>query len=138
MKKYRQLTTEITFRCNAKCPACHRLKPLRINLNDKKYTISIENFKKLFYPKLLQNLEWLVFNGNFGDSVMNKDFRDILTYVKSYDTKVLIHTNGGIHNQDYWTDIGNILTEKDIINFDIDFLFSLFPANCQNIQIVFL
>jgi len=120
MKKYRQLTTEITFRCNAKCPACHRLKPLRINLNDKKYTISIENFKKLFYPELLQNLEWLVFNGNFGDSVMNKDFRDILTYVKSYDTKVLIHTNGGIHNQDYWTDIGNILTEKDIINFDID------------------
>ena len=94
MKKYRQLTTEITFRCNAKCPACHRQKPLRINLNDKKYTISIEDFKKLFYPELLQNLEWLMFNGNFGDSIMNKDFRDILTYVKSYDTKVLIHTNG--------------------------------------------
>ena len=37
MKKYRQLTTELTFRCNAKCPACHRVKPLRINLNDKKY-----------------------------------------------------------------------------------------------------
>ena len=24
MRKYRQLTTELTFRCNAKCPACHR------------------------------------------------------------------------------------------------------------------
>ncbi len=36
MRKYRQLTTELTFRCNAKCPACHRVKPLRINLNDKK------------------------------------------------------------------------------------------------------
>ena len=33
MRKYRQLTTELTFRCNAKCPACHRQKPLSINLN---------------------------------------------------------------------------------------------------------
>ena len=80
MKKYRQLTTEITFRCNAKCPACHRLKPLRINLNDKKYTISVSNFKQIFYPKLLKNLEWLVFNGNFGDSVMNKDFHTVTDF----------------------------------------------------------
>ena len=119
-KKYRQLSTEITFRCNARCPACHRIKPLRINLNDKKYTISLENFKKLFKPTLLENLEWLVFNGNFGDSVMNKQFRDILQYVKSHDTKVLIHTNGGIHDKNYRSDVGNILTTRDIINFDLD------------------
>ena len=56
MRKYRQLTTELTFRCNAKCPACHRVKPLRINLNDKKYTISLGKFKELFYPELLKNL----------------------------------------------------------------------------------
>mgnify|MGYP000923636158 CR=1 FL=1 len=63
MKKYRQLTTELTFRCNAKCPACHRVKPLRVNLNDKKYTISLDKFKQLFYPELLKNLDWLVING---------------------------------------------------------------------------
>ena len=113
MRKIRQLTTEITFRCNAKCPACHRLKPLRINLNDKKFTITLDDFKKLFYPNLLENLEWLVFNGNFGDSVMNKDFRAILKYVKLHGTKVLIHTNGGIHGIDYWTDVGNSLTKFD-------------------------
>ena len=55
----------------------------------------------------------MVFNGNFGDSVMNKDFRRILEYVKSHDTRVLIHTNGGIHGHDYWTDVGNILTKKE-------------------------
>lgn len=119
-KKFRQLSTEITFRCNARCPACHRIKPLRVNLNDKKYTISLENFQKLFKSSLLENLEWLVFNGNFGDSVMNKQFREILQYVKSHDTKVLIHTNGGIHDKNYWTDVGNILTTRDIINFDLD------------------
>ena len=120
MRKYRQLTTEITFRCNAKCPACHRQKPLRINLNDKRYTITFEDFKKLFYSDLLNNLEWLVFNGNFGDSIMNKDFRKILEYVKSHGTRVLIHTNGGIHGHDYWSDVGNILNKDDIINFDLD------------------
>ena len=120
MDKIKQLTTELTFRCNAKCPACHRWKPLRVNLNDPEYTISLDRFKQLFNPELLNNLEWLVLNGNFGDSIMNKQFREIISYVKSQGTRLLIHTNGGIHNKDYWTDVGNILTKDDIINFDLD------------------
>ena len=120
MRNIRQLSTELTFRCNAKCPACHRQKPLSINLNDSKYTISLDQFKQLFNPELLQDLQWLMFNGNFGDSIMNKQFRDILAYVKSQGTKIKIHTNGGIHDHDYWTDVGNILTKDDIINFDLD------------------
>lgn len=120
MKKYKQLTTELTFRCNARCPACHRWKPLRVNLNDSKYTITLDKFKDLFYPSLLQNLDWLVINGNFGDSIMNKHFREIISYVKSQDTRLLIHTNGGIHGESYWKDVGAILTKRDIINFDMD------------------
>jgi MoaA/NifB/PqqE/SkfB family radical SAM enzyme len=120
MRQIKQLTTELTFRCNAKCPACHRWKPLRVNLNDPQYTISLDRFQQLFNPELLNNLEWLVLNGNFGDSIMNKQFREIISYVKSHGTRLLIHTNGGIHNQDYWTDVGNILTDQDIINFDLD------------------
>ena len=120
MRPIRQLTTELTFRCNAKCPACHRQKPLSIDLNNKKYTISLDNFKKLFYPELLRKMEWLVLNGNFGDSIMNKQFREIISYVKQHDTRLLIHTNGGIHGHDYWTDVGNILDKRDIINFDLD------------------
>ena len=115
MRSIRQLTTELTFRCNAKCPACHRQKPLSINLNDSKYTITLDKFKQLFSQELLQDLQWLVLNGNFGDSIMNKQFREILSYVKSQGTRLLIHTNGGIHGHDYWTDVGNILTKDDII-----------------------
>ena len=76
MRKIKQLTTELTFRCNARCPACHRQRITKINLNDPKYTYTLDSFKELFYPKLLQNLEWLILNGNFGDSVMNKQFRN--------------------------------------------------------------
>tara|TARA_S200002703_G_scaffold148178_1_gene144645 strand:- start:6401 stop:7384 length:984 start_codon:yes stop_codon:yes gene_type:complete len=120
MRSIRQLTTELTFRCNARCPACHRQKPLSVNLNDSKYTITLEQFKQLFNPELLQDLQWLMLNGNFGDSIMNKQFREIISYVKSQGTKIKIHTNGGIHSHDYWTDVGNILTKDDIINFDLD------------------
>ena len=58
------------------------------NLNDKKYTITLENFKRLFYPELLSKMEWLVLNGNFGDSIMNKQFREIISYVKEHDTRL--------------------------------------------------
>jgi len=120
MRKYKQITTELTFRCNAKCPACHRLKPLRIDLNDEQYTYTLDRFKQVFYPEFLEQLDWIVLNGNFGDSIMNKEFREIITYVKKYGTRLNIHTNGGIHGSDYWTDVGNILTTEDIINFDLD------------------
>ena len=120
MKKYKQITTELTFRCNAKCPACHRQKPLRINLNDPKYTYTLESFQKVFYPEFLKKLDWLVLNGNFGDSIMNREFRDIISYVKQYGVRLNIHTNGGIHDSDYWKDVGNILTSSDIINFALD------------------
>ena len=120
MRKNRQLTTELTFRCNARCPACHRLRINKINLNDPKYTYTLESFKKLFYPKLLKNLDWLVINGNFGDSVMNKQFREIISYVKEHDTRLNIHTNGGVHDTDYWVDVGKILSKYDILNFDLD------------------
>lgn len=120
MRKYKQITTELTFRCNARCPACHRVKPLRINLNDEQYTYTLDSFKQVFYPEFLKQLDWLVFNGNFGDSVMNRQFREILSYVKQFDTRINIHTNGGIHSPDYWTEIGNILTKEDMINFDLD------------------
>ena len=115
MRKIRQLTTELTFRCNARCPACHRHRIEKINLNDSKYTYTLESFKELFYPKLLQNLKTLVLNGNFGDSIMNKQFREIISYVKEHGTKILIHTNGGVHDHDYWKDVANILGKGDII-----------------------
>ena len=51
---------------------------------------------------------------------MNKQFREIISYVKQHGTRLLIHTNGGIHDTNYWTDVGNILQKNDIINFDLD------------------
>ena len=53
-------------------------------------------------------------NGNFGDSIMNKQFKEIISYVKSQDTRLLIHTNGGIHGHDYWKDVGSILTKETL------------------------
>ena len=46
MRKIKQLTTELTFRCNARCPACHRQRINKINLNDPKYTYTLESFKE--------------------------------------------------------------------------------------------
>ena len=52
-------------------------KCMNIYLNNKKFTITLKDFKKLFYPELLRKMEWLVLNGNFGESIMNKQYKEI-------------------------------------------------------------
>ena len=58
---------------------------------------------------------------------MNKQFREIISYVKEHGTRLLIHTNGGIHDHNYWVEIGKILQKEDIINFDLDGLEDTHP-----------
>ena len=53
---------------------------------------------------------------------MHPDFLEILRdfRFKNPTLQLYIHTNGGVHDSNYWKDVGNILNRFDIINFDLD------------------
>lgn len=114
---------EITTYCNASCPQCPR------NNNGSGFNphlqlthLSRQAIDQAFTPDLCQRLRQIFFCGSYGDPIMHPDFLDILRdFRKKNPTLWLyIHTNGGVHNQDYWAEIARIMSGYGQIDFGID------------------
>ena len=69
---------EITNRCQASCPMCSRnycggLPNPNLVLND----WTLDDFRKIITPEVLQQIDVLTFIGNFGDCIVNNNFLDM-------------------------------------------------------------
>ena len=114
---------EISTHCNAACPNCPRnfagayTNPM-LSLEH----LSLENVKKLH--DIIMKLDRINMCGNFGDPIMSPYLLDILEYITSVNSnvKILIRTNGGVRNKEFWTKLGQLSnkTGQVIVIFSID------------------
>lgn len=97
----RQLHIEPSRKCNAQCPMCARYLGSSPNtapwINE--VDVSIEKLTGLL-EKL--NLEKISLNGNYGDIVMHYDPRSLIELCCQNAKSVVIHTNGGAQNINFW------------------------------------
>lgn len=114
---------EITSYCNAACPQCPRnhnghginelmpLTHLPRNVIDQAFT-----------PELCQRLRQVFFCGSYGDPIMHPEFLDILRDFrrKSPTLWLYCHTNGGVHDTDYWQEVAEIMAGYGQIDFGMD------------------
>lgn len=97
---------ELTDKCQAQCPMCARnfhggiTRPFIRNAD-----ISINQFKEWFPRQFLAQLTNFYSCGNYGDPAFARDCLEIYSYVRSCnpDTRLAIHTNGGMRNTEWWT-----------------------------------
>jgi MoaA/NifB/PqqE/SkfB family radical SAM enzyme len=114
---------EITTYCNAACPQCprnslgHGLNPF-MPLDHLDRTV----IDTAFTAKVCQQLRQVFFCGSYGDPIMHPDFLGILRDFrkKSPTLWLYIHTNGGVHDSDYWAEIAQIMNGYGQIDFGID------------------
>ena len=114
---------EITTYCNAACPQCPRnnmgagINPYMPLIHLPRATID-----KVFDAELCQRLRQVFFCGSYGDPIMHPDFLDILRDFRSKSPKLwlYIHTNGGVHDSEYWAEIAKIMNGYGQIDFGID------------------
>lgn len=114
---------EITSYCNAACPQCPRnLNGHGINEYMPLTHLSRETLDQTFTAELCQRLRQVFFCGSYGDPIMHPDFLDILRDFRKKNPTLWLyfHTNGGVHNTDYWTEIANIIAGYGQIDFGID------------------
>ena len=109
--------------CNAGCPQCHRTNA---NGLDKVYWLplmqwDIAQFEKAFPPSSMAKIKKFDMCGTWGDPMMNKDIFAILKYIiHNSKSKILIHTNGSMRDDDFWWNIGVVCGERLSVQFTVD------------------
>ena len=101
---------DITTRCNAGCPQCHRTDPMGLNkaswLPDINW--SIEQFKQALPEKIAKHIYNFDFCGTWGDCLTNQDMLPIVKYIREVapEATININTNGSLRNEDFWWELG--------------------------------
>lgn len=126
LSQARKLQFELSSMCNALCLGCVRTETS--NYNDKKNIIpsgvylKFETFKKIITAKSFDSVKILEFCGTIDDPLMHPEFLDFLEFAKSLNRfAFIIHTNGSLRNQTYWTSMATVLKNTDHkVLFSID------------------
>lgn len=114
-KKKLGLWLDLSTYCNAKCPQCHRTNANGLGKVDWLPLVqwSLDQFKKMFPPSTLANVNHVDICGTWGDPIMNKDIFKIVEYIiNNSNVNVLINTNGSFRNPDWWWDLGLLGKER--------------------------
>ena len=126
---------EITTYCNAACPQCPRNNNgSGINPYLKLEHLPRDVIDRAFPAKLCGRLRQIFFCGSYGDPILHPDFLDILRdFRRKCPTLWLyIHTNGGAHNIEYWTELAEIIGGYGQVDFNIDGLKDTNPLYRRN------
>jgi MoaA/NifB/PqqE/SkfB family radical SAM enzyme len=114
---------EITTYCNAACPQCPRNNNgSGINPYLKLEHLPRDVIDRAFTQELCARLRQVFFCGSYGDPIMHPDFLDILRDFRSKSPTLwlYIHTNGGAHDAEYWSELAKILGGYGQVDFNID------------------
>lgn len=114
---------EITSYCNAACPQCPRnISGGKVNPYLPLCHLSREVIDKAFTTKLCNQLKQIFFCGSYGDPIVHPDFLDILRDFRGKNPTLwlYIHTNAGVHDTAWWTELAKIINGYGKIDFGID------------------
>ena len=118
---------DITSYCNARCGACAR----NIAGGKTQPWLQLSHFDKHIWYRLFTEdtidaeIFQLKLNGNWGDAGMHPDLPGMVSIFGKCNPKasVQICTNGGTHNKEWWSSLGNALsrnTKYHAVDFAID------------------
>ena len=99
----RNLHIELTTKCNARCPMCIRnISGYPYNAGYPLTEISFNDYKSIFKPEFLMQINKVNFNGNLGDFGVAQDAAKVLHYTADYVTEIQVETNGGMRTEKWW------------------------------------
>lgn len=126
---------EITTYCNAACPQCPRNNNgSGVNPYLKLEHLSRDIIDQAFPTELCSRLRQVFFCGSYGDPILHPDFLYILRdFRRKCPTLWLyVHTNGGAHDIEYWSELAKIIGDHGQVDFNIDGLEDTNPLYRRN------
>jgi MoaA/NifB/PqqE/SkfB family radical SAM enzyme len=115
-----EIHLEISTLCNAACPMCARNKNGAGTVDNLKVSQwKQSDIERVFTPELT-NLKTVQFCGTHGDPITAQYLIETISFVKSKNLRIEIHTNGSLKPLSWWKNLTTLLDEQDIITFGID------------------
>ena len=115
---------DVTTRCNAGCPQCHRTDPMGLNKASWLPDIvwSLEQFKQAFPEKIAKHIYNFDFCGTWGDCLTNNAILPIVKYIREVapEADINIATNGSLRNEEFWWDLGVTGGKKLFVVFCVE------------------
>ena len=115
------IVVDFTAHCNAMCGNCSRnIDVVSVNPHMPLSHMDLETWKKIVDSA--EGIEEIIFNGAYGDPLMNPNLIPALKYAKKLKCKIMIHTNGGIGKPNMYRMIAQELKNfsQGVITFSID------------------
>lgn len=119
----KQIHLEITNNCQASCPMCSRNH--HGGLDNPWLTVNqwtIDDYKKIITPEVINQTESLYFCGNYGDPAMNKDLIKMIRYTVEVkpSINIRVHTNGSIQSTKWWKELASAMPAQHMVIWGID------------------
>ena len=110
---------ELTNICTLKCAGCARTMFIdQWPQHWRNHSLDIEQLLKFLDCDLQGKI--LTLCGNYGDPIYHPDFLNIVSKFKQRGAVVDIITNGSYKKQEWWHELGTLLTDQDSVAFSVD------------------
>lgn len=115
------LQIEPTSKCNLACPQCARTDKGKLNPVLPLTELTPEDYERIFISELTSQLEYVVFNGNYGDPVASKHINYAIDKLLKNKIKIRMFTNGSLQTHNWWKELGDKFSKtKSEVIFSID------------------
>lgn len=108
IEELKTLIIDFTSHCNAMCGNCSRnISGVDVNPNMPLDHMSLRTWKKIIANSTY--VDEIIFNGSYGDAIMNPNLLEALEYASSKKISIMIHTNGGIGKPELYVKLATVL-----------------------------
>jgi len=111
---------EISSKCTLACPRCARQEVPDTLVNTE---LDLAFFQRNFAPEFVRShVEKITFCGDDGDPIYAHDLIPVIRYIKDIKpaVEIVIVTNGSYKKDQWWQELGDVLTGIDSVHFSID------------------
>lgn len=104
-------------RCNLRCPLCPYVKK---NIQKTQKPAHADFNEVMSFLDKLPNIRVAIVEGNYCEPTLYRHFRQMVTYLKQRNIRIRLSTNGNTFTPDWWSGIGPLFRQEDIVRFAIE------------------
>ncbi len=121
MENLNTIVVDFTSHCNAMCGNCSRnIDGIKVNPNMPLGHMTMDTWKNIIDNA--KGIKEIIFNGSYGDPLMNPNLVPALKYARKLRCSIMIHTNGGKGSPNLWRMLAQELKDfpQGVVTFSID------------------